>query len=143
MIFDPKLFCFILKNKARSARRTVYTALEIIEEHGHEKVERFWECVDQDHILEKYHQFSELLTMLKTSQVVKTDVETRRSQNNNERNQAEPSSQSTNSQTTAERVKSSEFTEQNTLSHFYLITRHTAIVCVYQHNCKLYWPILR
>ncbi|XP_056609871.1 uncharacterized protein si:dkey-68o6.8 isoform X1 [Triplophysa dalaica] len=91
-------FCFIMKNKALSARNTVYRALEFIENHGPEKVEKFWECVDQDHILEKYPQFSELLNILKTSQVKKTDVETGRSQNNNERNQAGQSSQGTKEQ---------------------------------------------
>ncbi|XP_056609872.1 uncharacterized protein si:dkey-68o6.8 isoform X2 [Triplophysa dalaica] len=85
-------------NKALSARNTVYRALEFIENHGPEKVEKFWECVDQDHILEKYPQFSELLNILKTSQVKKTDVETGRSQNNNERNQAGQSSQGTKEQ---------------------------------------------
>lgn len=106
-----------MKNKALSARNTVYRALDFIENHGPEKVEKFWECVDQDHILEKYPQFSELLKILKTSQVKKTDVETRRSQNNNERNQAGQSSQRTKGQ----KVKNSEFMEQNTLSRFYLI----------------------
>ncbi|XP_057200933.1 uncharacterized protein LOC130560967 isoform X2 [Triplophysa rosa] len=89
---------------AQSAERIVYEALEFIEKGGHEKVDKFWKCVDKDHILAKYPQISELLKILKTSQVKKTDVKTRRSQNNNERNQAGPSSQSTNSQNTAESV---------------------------------------
>lgn len=42
----------------------VYCALDYIEKRGKKNVRKFWECVSQEHILERYTQLSEITAAL-------------------------------------------------------------------------------
>ncbi|XP_055050581.2 uncharacterized protein [Misgurnus anguillicaudatus] len=67
---------------------SVYKLLEFIESRKQPHVEKFWKCVNQEHILTRYPELSELIK----------NVNTRGLKGNGEIYQAGPSSQSTNTQ---------------------------------------------
>ncbi|XP_016419254.1 uncharacterized protein LOC107748808 [Sinocyclocheilus rhinocerous] len=98
----------------------VYCALDYIEKHGKKNVRKFWQCVDQEHILQRYSQLSEVTVALKNSLKSQTnrkireraedrgtgkerETKKRRTESNSVSDQAGPSSQSTNSQKTTDK----------------------------------------
>ncbi|XP_051742416.1 nuclear body protein SP140-like protein isoform X2 [Ctenopharyngodon idella] len=93
----------------------MYHALEYIQKCGKKKVRKFWECVDQEHILQRYPQLSEITETLKNSLKSEPnkktrerskdrdagrerEVKKRKTEGNSVSNQAGPSSQSTKNQ---------------------------------------------
>ncbi|XP_052398426.1 nuclear autoantigen Sp-100 isoform X3 [Carassius gibelio] len=93
----------------------VYSALEYIEKSGKKNVRKFWECVAQEHILQRYSQLSEITAALKNSlegQPTKLirervedlgtgqerEVKKRKTESNSVSDQAGPSSSSISSQ---------------------------------------------
>ncbi|KAL1277766.1 hypothetical protein QQF64_024439 [Cirrhinus molitorella] len=114
----------------------VYCALDYVEKRGKKNVRKFWECVAQEHILQRYPQLSEVTAALMNSeesyisnlQALKSqpnkkireraedggtgnerEVKKRRTDSNFVCDQAGPSSQSTNSQMMTYKQIKSEF----------------------------------
>ncbi|XP_058627027.1 nuclear body protein SP140-like protein isoform X2 [Onychostoma macrolepis] len=97
----------------------VYCALDYIEKRGKKDIRKFWQCVDQEHILQRYSQLSEITTALMNFHESQgnrkreraedrgtgkeREIKKRRTESNCESDQAGPSSQSTNSQRTTDK----------------------------------------
>lgn len=98
----------------------VYCALDYIEKRGKKKVRKFWQCVAQEHIVQRYSQLSEVTEALRISPDIehkrkdrervedrgtekKREIKKRRTESNSASEQAGPSSQSTNSQKTTDK----------------------------------------
>lgn len=104
----------------------VYDALDYIQNRGAKKVRNFWKCVDQEHILQRYPQLSEIIATLKKSlsgepnkkirersEVRGTGKEREGVEKSSVSDQAGPSSQSTNSQNKkAKHMKREVFTQE-------------------------------
>ncbi|KAL1277767.1 hypothetical protein QQF64_024440 [Cirrhinus molitorella] len=96
----------------------VYQVLEHIEQCSKKKVRKFWDCVNQSHLLELCPRLSEIIYALK-SQLKGSDKkmrewkieaqEKRKTVSNSESDQAGPSSQSTNNQRTMEKYVETAF----------------------------------
>ncbi|XP_048054863.1 uncharacterized protein si:dkey-68o6.8 isoform X2 [Megalobrama amblycephala] len=114
---DNKLITDELYQKLENSNddNDMYHALECIQKCGQEEVKKFWKCVDQEHILQRYPQLSDITTTLKNSlksePSKKTrersedrdtgrerDIKKRKTESNSVSNQAGPSSQSTKNQ---------------------------------------------
>ncbi|KTG02502.1 hypothetical protein cypCar_00046232 [Cyprinus carpio] len=98
----------------------VYCALDYIEKRGKKNVRKFWKCVSQEHILERYPQLSEITAALMNSLKSQPnkekrerdedqgtgkerEVKKRRTESNSVSDQAGPSSQSISSQRTTDK----------------------------------------
>ncbi|XP_073690850.1 uncharacterized protein [Garra rufa] len=131
---DHRLITDELYEKLENDNEDVYCALDYIEKRGKRKVRKFWECVAQEHILQRYPQLSEVIASLRKSEesyitnssALKSqsnkktreraedggtgkerEVKKRKTESNFVSDQAGPSSQSTNRQkTTNKHIKS-------------------------------------